>query len=168
MNTDSIELDLHAAPASTGAVGFVADVRWLAEQTQSAPTRRFIRCAGERYAFIQLSDWRRPRRFLLQLAGEPPVSFGTQGFLPSLVDDRNPARHYMAFVVVGFGLPRLLALATLWAWEILGFIRYHGTWSQPDVRLGGIGLRHGKVVRQEGAAVLARLIEGELVEGKSK
>ncbi len=161
MNAEPIELSLYARPKNTGASGFAADVRALAEQTVSV--REFIRRAGERYAFIQLDDWKSPHRFLRQLSGKPPVRFGTDGFRRALVDDRDPARHYTAFVVVGFWLPRPIAVATLWAWEILGFVRYRGTWSQPDVRLGIIGLRHGGAVQREGAGVLAGLIERELM-----
>ena len=167
MNANHIELDLYAPPAATGALGFAADVRWLSQQTQPLPTRRFVRLAGERYAFIKPRDWKRPRRFLRQLAGKPPVRFGTHGFRPALVDDHDPARHYTAFVMVGFWLPRPLAVATLWAWEMLGFVRYRGTWSQPDVRLGGIGLRHGGQVRRAGAGVLAGLIERDLMAEKA-
>ena len=165
MNADHIKLDLHTPPVTTGALSFAADVRELAQQ--SASTRQFIRRAGERYAFIHFRDWKTPSRFLRQLSGKPPVRFGTNGFRPALVDDRDPARHYTAFVVVGFWLPHPLALLTLWAWEVLGFVRYRGMWSQPDMRLGSIGLRHGGVVRREGAGVLAGLIERELVEKKA-
>lgn len=164
MNAHSaLDIDLSLPPAGPGASGFAADVRRLAEQAQDLPARRFIGAAGERYANIRPGDWTQPRRFLRQLSGRPPVRFGTQSFQPALVDDQDPARHYTAFVVVGYWLPRPLAVATLWAWEILGFVRYRGTWSQPDLRLGFVGLRHGARVRREGARVLARLVQRELV-----
>ena len=124
---------------------------------------RFVRRIGEEFAFIRMADLWRPLRFLRQMAGAPPVQFGDQGFDPALVDDRNPARHYVAFVVMGFWLPAPLAWLTLVSWEVLGFLRYGGKWSRPDMRLGQIGLRHGRRVRRHGARILPRLIEEDLL-----
>ncbi len=118
---------------------------------------------GEEFAFIRMADLWRPLRFLRQMASAPPVQFGAQGFNPALVDDRNPVRHYVAFVVMGFWLPAPLAWLTLIGWEGLGFLRYGGKWSQPDIRLGLIGLRHGRCVRRYGARALPRLIEEDLL-----
>lgn len=154
----------------TGAAAFVADIKartatCMAEQRS---TREFILEISDAYAFIRLQDWRRPFRFLKQMAGEPPIKFGTTGFIPTIVDDQNPARHYTAFVFVGYWLPIPLSVLVLWAWEILGFFRYHYRWSQRDLACGYIGIRHGRLVRRHGPTVLAGLIERDLLEKESK
>ncbi|MEZ4729101.1 MAG: hypothetical protein R3E79_18360 [Caldilineaceae bacterium] len=148
----------------TGVVALMADVKTRAAQGSAtgSTTRAFILDIADAYAFIRLEDWRHPRRFLQQMAGAPPITFGTQGFRRALVDDQNPARHYTAFVFVGYWLPIPFAVLVLWAWEILGFFRYRGHWSQPDIRNGYIGIRHGRQVRQHGPTILADLIEQEL------
>ncbi|MCE7983220.1 MAG: hypothetical protein DYG89_18765 [Caldilinea sp. CFX5] len=149
-----------------GAAAFIADVKTrttksLAEQRS---TRAFILEISDAYAFIRLQDWRRPHRFLKQMAGEPPIKFGTTGFKRAIVDDQNPARHYTAFVFVGYWLSAPLAVMVLWAWEILGFFRYRFRWSWRDLQCGYIGIRHGRLVRRHGPSVLAPLIERDLVE----
>jgi hypothetical protein len=98
------------------------------------------------------------------MAGPPPRSFGTAGFAAWLVDDANPARHYTAFVFVGFWLPALLAQAVLYAWEAAGFVRYRGYWSPADVLSGQVGIRHGRLVRRHGPAILPALIAHDLAE----
>lgn len=128
---------------------------------------RFMREISHEYAYVRLRDAPNPVRFLRQAAGKPPKRFGKTGFNPTLVDDQDPARHYTAFVFVGFWMPTSLAIITLWVWEILGFIRYRGTWSQPDIRMGYVGLRHGRQVRRIGPSVLPRLIEQDLREPAS-
>jgi len=152
-----------------GIEAFLADIKRRVNdlQQQGRGTDDFIREISDRYAFIRLHDIGRPRQFLRQLAGEPPLKFGTTGFRRDLVDDKNPARHYTAFVFVGYWLPLVLAIPVLWAWEILGFIRYGGHWSQADIRNGYIGLRHGRQVRQHGAAILPQLIERDL-DGRAR
>lgn len=152
-----------------GIAAFINDVekrvaKHLAEQR---PPHDFILEIGDAYAFIRLTDWRRPLQFLRQLAGEPPIRFGTTGFKRALVDDQNPARHYTAFVFVGYWLPTPLALLVLWAWEVLGFFRYGGKWSEGDMRSGRIGIGHGRQVRRHGPTVLADLIRHDL-DGRSK
>ncbi len=151
-----------------GIAAFINDVEMRAAQSVAAQRspRDFIVEIGDAYAFIRLADWRRPIQFLQQMAGEPPIRFGTKGFKRALVDDQNPARHYTAFVVVGYWLPTLLALLVLWAWEILGFFRYGGKWSAGDMRSGRIGVRHGRQVRRHGPTVLADLIRQDL-DGRS-
>jgi len=148
----------------TGVAAFIADVKARAAKTvaEARHTQEFILEIGDAYAFIRLADWRRPRQFLAQLAGDPPIRFGTKGFRRALVDDQNPARHYTAFVFVGYWLPIPLAFLVLWAWEILGFLRYRGKWSQGDMRCGRIGIGHGRQVRRQGATVLADLIARDL------
>lgn len=150
----------------SGVVAFMADVKTRAARATAAGrnTRAFMLEIGEAYAFIRLQDWRRPRQFLKQMAGAPPCKFGTSGFKPAIVDDENPARHYTAFVFVGYWLPIPVAHLVLWAWEILGFVRYHGRWSQGDMRCGHVGIRHGRQVRQQGPTVLADLIARDLAE----
>ena len=130
---------------------------------QGASTRDFVLQSADRYAFIRLADINHPVRFLKQISGQPPVCFGTVGFQHTIVDDEEPARHYMAFVFVGYWLPTGLAIMVLWAWEILGFFRY-GHWSKPDMRSGSVGIRHGRAVRKGGATVLPALIQRDLSE----
>ncbi len=151
----------------TAAGGLDGFLNYLSRQAQAAPpgyagAAWFILRIGEECAYIRLQDIGQPLRFLRQMAGNPPLRFGVAGFSPDLVDDANPARHYIAFVFVGFWLPRLPALALLYAWEVAGFIRYRGEWSRRDVRSGLIGLRHGRWVRACGPAVLPGIAAGEL------
>ena len=150
-----------------GLDGFISAVSQLIQEcgTDDAGTRRFIQRASEDYAFIRLQDIRQPIRFLKQMAGAPPWQFGPSGFHPDVVDDTNPARHYMAFVFLGFWLPHWLAVAGLWLWEMAGFVRY-GYWATKDMRMGYIGIRHGRHVRKRGAAVLPGLIAIELTLGR--
>lgn len=150
----------------SGVAAFLADVKARAARSIAVgqSTTQFILEIGDAYAFIRLQDWRTPLRFLQQMAGAPPTEFGTKGFKRSIVDDENPARHYTAFVFVGYWLPTPLAFIVLWAWEILGFVRYRGKWSQPDIRCGRLGIRHGRLVRQQGPEILAGLIERDLKE----
>lgn len=152
----------------SGITAFIADVKARTVKSRKAgqSTTQFILEIGDAYAFIRLQDWRTPLRFLKQMAGAPPIQFGTCGFKQSIVDDKNPARHYTAFVFVGYWLPTPLAFIVLWAWEMLGFVRYQGKWSQADMRCGYLGIRHGRLVRQQGPDVLAGLIERDLTAPK--
>jgi hypothetical protein len=120
---------------------------------------------GEDYANIRLGDVRRPLRFLRQMAGAPPLRLGTTGFRAEYVDDHNPARHYMAFVLLGYWLPRWMALTFLLLWEVAGWIRYGFVWSPCDLACGVLGVRHGGWVRRYGAVILPGLIAGELADG---
>jgi hypothetical protein len=117
---------------------------------------------AEDFAYIHLHDFRNPIRFLRQMEGQPPIRLGTAGFRRELVDDRNPARHYMAFVAMGYWLPRLLALTVLYLWEVAGYLRYGFKWSEADMLSGLTGVRHGQAVRREGAEVLPALMERDL------
>lgn len=148
-----------------GFDAFLNDVNQCVEKAnkQRHTTRDFVLHIAERYAHIRPQDLKSPKRFYQQISSSPPVCFGTQGFRQSIVDDQEPARHYTAFVFVGYWLPTLLAVPFLWAWEVLGFVRY-GHWSQPDVRSGLIGIRHGRAIRREGASVLPVLICRDLGE----
>lgn len=150
----------------TGVDALIADVsrRVAAASPHWQGTAQFIQGIAESYAFIRLQDVRSPLRFLKQMAGAPPVQFGNKGFRPTLVDDQNPARHYTAFVFVGFWLPALLATLVLWTWEILSFFRYGGHWSAPDMRMGRVGIQHGRLVRCYGPAILPGLIAQALAE----
>jgi len=150
----------------TGAAAFLADVQTRAAKSLAAQrtTQEFILEISDAYAFIRLQDWRYPLQFLKQMSGEPPIKFGTTGFKPTIVDDKNPTRHYTAFVFVGYWLSAPLAVIVLWAWEILGFFRYRFRWSWRDLECGYIGIRHGRQVRRQGPTVLAGLIARDLVE----
>jgi hypothetical protein len=151
----------------TTSNGLDAFLAYVSAQAGGAPpgfagSAWFVLRIGADCAYIRLQDMWQPLRFLRQMAGNPPLRFVAEGFDPHLVDDSNPARHYVAFVWLGFWLPRTLALAVLYAWEIAGFVRYGLQWSQKDVRSGLIGLRHGAFVRQYGPTVLPGLVAGEL------
>lgn len=160
------EQTAHSSTSKPGFDGFVADVRQRVKATTPdwKGTKHFILEIADCYAFVRPRDIVHPLRFLKQAAGQPPLQFGVQGFRKSLVDDENPARHYTAFVFVGFWLPTLLAMFVLWTWEILGFFRYRFKWSQPDIRSGMIGIRHGRAVRRSGAYILPDLIVRDLGE----
>ncbi|MCB0082441.1 MAG: hypothetical protein KDE47_15985 [Caldilineaceae bacterium] len=149
---------------SKGLAGFIAHVAKHVTQAPAGARGKiaFVLRIGQDYANIQLGDIGRPLRFLKQMAGSPPVQFGRSGFKPELVDDYAPARHYTAFVFVGFWLPYLPAIAVLWFWEVLGFIRYKGEWSAADIRMGYVGIRHGTLLRRSVPAVLPRLIARDL------
>lgn len=155
---------------TSGAADFIQVVSEYASQTPPGwqASARFVARLGEEFAFIRLRDLWRPLRFLRQMAGAPPRQFGVVGFHPALVDDFNPARHYCAFVVVGFWLPWALAWLTLGAWEVLGFLRYGGKWSQADWRLGIIGLQHGQRVRRFGARILPELMRQDLLDNQQQ
>lgn len=152
-----------------GVDGFIAAVSRMAAQTQpgSGGKRRFMLEAGESFAFIRLQDVGRPLRFLKQMAGQPPQQFGSDGFRADMVDDKNPARHYMAFVFLGFWLPNWLAVVGLWLWEVAGSVRY-GYWASKDLQMGYIGIRHGRAVRSAGPTVLPGLIAAELAAPPEK
>jgi hypothetical protein len=156
-------------PANPGGVdAFIADLsRHVAAASPGwAGTVRFMLQIGEAYAFIRLQDLYNPLRFLKQLEGAPPVQFGTEGFHHSLVEpgDANPARHYLAFLFIAFWLPTWLTVPILYAWEILGYLRYRFHWSQEDMRSGWIGIRHGRLVRQYGPTILPALVARDLAE----
>jgi hypothetical protein len=154
------------ADAAAGS-GFTAFIDYLSTQVQAAPagfagSAWYILRASEDCAYIRLQDMWQPLRFLRQMAGAPPLRFGTSGFSPKHVDDSNPARHYMAFVFVGFWLPPLLGVLVLYAWEIAGFLRYRFQWSPNDVTSGKLGLRHGGIIRRYGPTVHPALVAADL------
>lgn len=147
-----------------GCTAFLADVRTRVKEATAneMETKNFVLQSARRYSNIDVNDAiRRPKQFLVQISGSPPVCFGTPGFVEKIVDDQEPARHYTAFVFVGYWLPKILAIPVLWAWEFLGMIRY-GHWSQPDVRSGYIGIDHGRAIRKQGFTLWPELIERDL------
>lgn len=150
--------------SSSGVDAFIRSVSLLAWLAYLGhwDTSQFVQEIGELYAHIRLEDIGHPRQFLTQMAGAPPVQFGTSGFRPSLIDDANPARHYTAFLFVGFYLPIWISTLMLILWEVAGFIRYRGEWSWPDIRSGWLGIRHGRLVREQGSVVLPGLIAAQL------
>ena len=144
-----------------GLAGLVAATRrYIAEE--DGASEAVVRRLAEDFSYIHLEDVRKPYRFLRQMEGAPPIRLGTDGFRRELIDDRNPARHYMAFVAMGYWLPKLLALAVLYAWEVLGFVRYGFKWSDEDMRCGLAGVRHGNAVRHLGVEVLPNLMVRDL------
>jgi len=151
---------------TTGLTGFIDAASQLAARFPATRngTRRFVLAFGEQMASIRLQDAWNPWRFLRQMEGNPPRRWGTKGFKRSLVDDRNPARHYAAFVFVGFWLPGWTAVLTLWLWELAGFVRYGFQWSQADIRSGYVGLWHGRLMRRYGHKILPSLMARDLAE----
>ncbi len=150
------------------AAGLDAFIQATSQRAISYPlslegTRAFLLEFARRTAGIDLSSLSRPRRFLRQLVAMPPEVWGVEGFRASLIDDTNPARHYAAFVFVGYWLPDPLGYLALWLWELAGMVRY-GYWSIPDLRLGYIGLWHGRLVRRHGHTVLPALMARDLSE----
>jgi hypothetical protein len=149
------------ALAMSGLPGLVRATRhYIAEA--NGDSGKVVQRLAEDFAYIHLHDFRNPIRFLRQMEGQPPIRLGTAGFRRELVDDRNPARHYMAFVAMGYWLPRLLALTVLYLWEVAGYLRYGFKWSEADMLSGLTGVRHGQAVRREGAEVLPALMERDL------
>ena len=154
------------AASSRGVDALIAGVSANALQAlrDARPADWFVRTLAEQYAYTKRGALHRPGGFLRQMAGAPPVQLGVEGFRQDLVDDYNPARHYMAFVFIGFYLPGFSATLMLWLWEIASFVRYRGEWSWPDMASGRIGIAHGRLVRRYGPVVLPGLIAGELAE----
>jgi hypothetical protein len=158
------------APAieQCGVDGFIASVSAYASAAKAGwwGTVRFLLQIGEAYAYIRLQDLYNPLRFLKQLEGEPPVRFGTEGFNPAIIEpgDANPARHYTAFLFVGFWLPPILSVPVLYWWEVLGFFRYRFHWSDEDMRSGFYAIHHGGLVRRYGPTVLPGLIARDLAQ----
>ncbi len=156
-------LALHGAMnESLGGVQalITATQKYIAEE--KGRPHRVIQRLGEDFAYIRWQDVWKPIKFLRQMEGNPPIRLGVEGFRPDLVDDENPARHYIAFVVMGYWLPYWLALAVVYLWEIAGFVRYGGVWSKADVVSGLVGVRHGRAARRQGIEVLPELMATEL------
>jgi hypothetical protein len=151
----------------SGLKGLIAATERYIQEEQGE-TRRVIQRLSEDFAYIHWQDIRSPYKFLRQMEGSPPIRLGTQGFRRELVDDHNPARHYMAFVAMGYWLPYWLAMAVLYLWEIAGFIRYGFTWSQADLQSGLVGVRHGNAVRRVGIEILPELMTTDLAADVSE
>lgn len=157
-----------AAPIHPGVDGWIADLSAYAAQATPGwwGTAQFMLRIGERYVYIRLQDLFNPIRFLRQLEGAPPISFGTTGFNPALIEkgDANPARHYTAFLFVAFWLPSILAVPLLYGWEVLGYLRYRFHWSDEDMLSGFYAIYHGRLVRRYGPTILPALIARDLAE----
>lgn len=166
MSSSKRRVQADGAQNGEGIDSFIRGVSALAWQAYVAPdgTDEFVRNLADRYAYIRLEDVGSMPRFLRQMAGVPPVQLGTDGFRSSLVDDDNPARHYVALLFIGFYVPGFLATVFLLLWELAGFVRYRGQWSWPDIRSGNVGIRHGRLVRKYGPVVLPGLIAASLAD----
>lgn len=149
----------------SGIDQFIDATSQLAQHFPLTPrgTTDFVLTLSDYCAYIRLQDVRYPYRFLRQMEGNPRMRFATGGFKNGLVDDENPARHYTAFLFVGFWLPNGVGLVALWLWELAGSVRY-GAWSQADIRMGYVGLYHGRLVRRYGHTILPSLMARDLVE----
>ncbi len=127
-----------------------------------AHQRGLYRCRQRRLRVHPCGRSCAPVSFSAPSHDTPPRQLGTSGFHADVVDDLNPARHYIAFVFVGYWLPTPFARAALWIWEVASFIRYRGHWSAKDITSGNIGIRHGRLVRRFGPVVLPGLIAAEM------
>ena len=144
-----------------GLPGLIEATRdYIAEYDGDAA--KTVRRLAEDFAYIHLHDFWNPYKFLRQMEGQPPIRLGTRGFRHDIVDDKNPARHYIAFVAMGYWLPYVLAVMMLYLWEVAGFVRYGFEWSEEDMRSGWAGVRHGNAVRREGIETLPELMERDL------
>jgi hypothetical protein len=173
VNRNAVEANTNPAYATvqslnmSGLPGLMAATqRYIAEE--KGDSRRVVRRLGEDFAYIRLQDIRNPYRFLRQMEGNPPIRLGTKGFRHELVDDHNPARHYMAFVAMGYWLPYVVAMAVLYLWEVAGYIRYGFTWSKEDMLSGLTGVRHGHAVRMQGIDVLPGLMAADLAADENE
>lgn len=145
----------------SGLPGLIAATeQYIAEE--EGDSARVVRRLAEDFAYIHFEDVRNPYKFLRQMEGQPPIRLGTKGFRRELVDDKNPARHYMAFVGMGYWLPYWMAICVLYLWEIAGYVRYGFQWSHEDMLSGLTGVRHGNAVRRESVALLPALMEADL------
>lgn len=158
---DNAETPLNGSLNMSGLKGLIDSAQRLIAE-ENGDSGKVVRRLGEDFAYIRLQDLRNPYRFLRQMEGNPPIRLGTQGFRHELVDDHNPARHYMAFVAMGYWLPYVLAMVVLYLWEFAGYLRYGFKWSEADMLSGLTGVRHGTAVRHEGIAVLPGLMEKDL------
>jgi len=91
------------------------------------------------------------------VAQADPGPSGTKQFIWDI------SERYTAFVFLGFFFAYPLAVIGLWLWEVAGFIRYKGQWSQRDITCGYVGIRHGRQVRKHGPTVLPNLVADDLV-----
>jgi len=149
-----------------GLAGLIAATRRYISEADGN-NGKVIRRLSEDFAYIRWQDAGHPYKFLSQMEGSPPIQLGTKGFRPELVDDHNPARHYIAFVAMGYWLPYALAIAVLYLWEVAGYIRYGFKWSPEDILSGKIGVRHGNTVRRQGVSVLPELMAADLATDKT-
>lgn len=146
---------------TSGLAGLIAATRRYIVEADG-DSSKVVRRLGEDFAYIRWQDVGHPYKFLSQMEGNPPLQVGTNGFRHELVDDLNPARHYIAFVAMGYWLPYWLAIVVLYLWEVAGYLRYHFTWSPKDILSGKIGIRHGHRVRHEGVELLPELMAADL------
>ena len=149
-----------------GCPAFAGYAETLAAQAahEGRRTRWFMLELARQCGNVDLSRLGHPIRFWRSLRELPPKRFGNIGFRAELVDDFHPARHYVAFLMIGFFLPYPLALAFGWLWERAEGIVL-GEFSPRDVALGRLAIAHGRTVRQAGPAALPALIRKELCCG---
>lgn len=169
MNADARDDEVKQETASSfkmsGLPGLIAATRCYIDEADG-DSNQVVRRLSEDFAYIRWQDVGHPYKFLSQMEGSPPIQLGTKGFRAELVDDRNPARHYVAFVAMGFWLPYWLAMAVLYLWETAGYIRYGFQWSPEDILSGKIGIRHGNAVRHQGIDMLPELMAVDLASDK--
>lgn len=150
-------------PEVTGCERFASYVEDLIRQSDAEGRRPawLMATLAERCANVDLRLLRRPLQFWRSLRRLPPVCFGRSGFRGELVDDYHPARHYCAFLAVGFFLPEWLAFPFATIWEGAEHLVF-GEHSPRDVALSRVAIRHGRLTRREGIDRLPGLIRSEL------
>ncbi|MSP13068.1 MAG: hypothetical protein EXR62_08925 [Chloroflexi bacterium] len=149
-----------------GATGFVARVQYYAglSSQHTRSSHWFIDTLACQFAGLDLADWWRPWRWFRAMgSAKPPEDMGPAGFRVDLVDDNRPARHYVAFLMIGYYLTYPLGWLVMYGWEILGWVRY-GSFSRTDILLAKVGLQHGVMIRRDGPEILADLIVRDLLE----
>ena len=153
------------AARGRGCHGFIEYVENLIERAAEEQRRPawIMGTLARECANVDLRRLRRPLRFWHSLRELPPVRFGRDGFRRALVDDYHPARHYCAFLALGFFLPAWLAVpfARLWEWaEGVVF----GEYSPRDVALSELAIRHASALRRAGIDELPALIRRDLCQ----
>src|SRR4051812_30617889 len=104
---DSGERDADPPIKMSGLPGLItATRRYIGEENGNSA--EVIRRMSEDFAFVRGKDPGHPYNLPPEREENPPVQLGTNGFRPELVDDHNPARHYIAFVAMGYWLPHWL------------------------------------------------------------
>lgn len=148
-----------------GCAGFAAYVEYLLRQGAGRPPRWVVLTVARDCANVDVGrlPWR-PLAFWRGLRTRPPVTFGPAGFRPTLVDDSEPARHYAAFLGVGYFLPAPLDLLFARLWERAEGIVFR-QYSAIDLALAELAVRHGRRARREGPAILPALIRADLCIG---
>jgi hypothetical protein len=77
----------------------------------------------------------------------PQLQEGPDGWRPEYVDDENPAHHWVAAFVAGFGYGALFGAAANSLRDLAQMVTGLGG-TLADIRLGNVAARHGSLLRQ--------------------